>query len=199
MNQDYDQEMEIREKMISRVQNGEKLTSEERLWLATHKIINRSLGHPFLNTDIIHLKSNTEYSLCIQVERCTYADRIIPVITVPAGKGWIAANSLFDINRCEVPSNKRVKMLGVLIDRENDNTEISYQSELGLIEVSYECDYYDEHHRMMIRKCSNIGTSDFAMICERIDENKMIYYCKTPVNEDFSSFVFSIKWSEKKT
>ena len=88
----YKEEMSYREKILSRVRNGEKITSEDRLWLVTHRIINLTLGYPYLNTDIIHLRPKVNHSICVKIEDLTYPGRIIPVITVPGGKGKLVAN-----------------------------------------------------------------------------------------------------------
>ena len=82
----YEEEINCRNNIMSRVRHGEKITSEDRLWLVTHRIINPTLGYPYLNTDIIHLHPKVTYVICVTVENLIYPVRIIPVITVPGGK-----------------------------------------------------------------------------------------------------------------
>lgn len=190
----YEEEISYRNKILSRVRNGEKITSEDRLWLVTHRIINRTLGYPYLNTDIIHLRPEVNYCIRVKVESLTYPGRILPVITVPGGKGKIVANTLLADHRGDVTSKKTVKMLGLLVDLNHNETEFSYRSNLGLLGVSYECDYFDDKQHIMLRKNSCVGDPNFAMLSEVLADNKILYRCKAPTNSSFESFVFSIEW-----
>ncbi len=190
----YNEEIEHRNTIMSRIRNGEKVTSEDRLWLATHRIYNRVLGYPYLNADIIHLDPNVNYHICIKVESLTYPSRILPVITVPGGKGTIVANNVLYDYTNTVTSKKGVKMLGVLVDLNHNKTKITYQSTLGLLGVSFECEYYDDKQHLTIRKNSNVGDPNFAMLGEVLTKNKILYRCKTPDKNNFESFVFSIQW-----
>ena len=186
-------EIIYRDEILSRVRNGEKISSDERLWLATHRIINRSLGYPYLNTDIVHLHPNVDYAIRIKIEALAYPNRILPVITVPGGKGGIVPNTLLVDNQRIIPTNKSVKMLGLLIDLNHNETEVIYRSKLGLLGISFECDYYDDKQRILIRKNSGTGDPTFAMIRDVISKNKIVYRCKTPVTNGFDDFVFSIE------
>ena len=192
----YDEEMDYRNELLLRARSRKKLTSEEQLWLASHRIINQNLGYPCLNKDIVELEKNVVYSVHVNVERLTYTDRIIPVITVPAGEGEIIAEgNLIDHNK-KTTLKKSVKMLGILIDSNHGEMDFLYQSKLGLLGVSYECDFYDELQRLTIRKNSGSPSLDFAMLRENLSENKIMYRCKIPTNDDFDSFVFSLEWNK---
>ncbi len=191
----YEEEIEYRRELLSIVRNGGKLLPEERLWLATHRIINRMLGYPYINTDIVQLQPNVNYVVCVKVEKLTYSDRIIPVITVPGGKGTIVTNGyLADYNGNAV-SKKMVKMLGVLVDAKHNEVEFAYQSNLGLIGISYECDYFDERQKLIIRKNSCVGDPGYAMLSESLANNKIRYRCKNPVNDSFEEFVFTLEYN----
>lgn len=191
----YREEIEYRNEILARVRNGEKVTSMEQQWLLTHRIYNRSMGYPYLNTDIIQLQPNINYCVRIKVESMTFDRRILPVITVPGGRGKIVANSLCSYSNDNVKSKKIVKMLGILIDKTHKETEITYQSDLGVLGVSFECEYFDEKQQLIIRKNSNVGDPNFAMFSETLANNKMIYQCKPPMEKDFESFIFSIEWN----
>lgn len=190
----YEEEMVYRENILSKIRNGAKITPEERLWLVTHRIINRRLKYPYLNTDIIHLNAKEDYLIRVKVEDKTYSDRIIPFITVPGGKGRIVATNVVD-RAGKLSSKKQIKMIGLLVDLNRNLAEISYCSELGLLGISYECDYFDDKQNIMIRKDSCIGDPNFAMTSEFLSHNKVLYRCKSPISDDFQSLVFSVEWN----
>ena len=193
---DYEKEICYREEILARVSKGEKITSGDRLWLVTHRIINRTLGYPYLNTDILHLCPNVNYSIRVKLEKLTYPCRIIPCVTVPGGKGKIVSNSLLtDFNGNKTPK-KNTKMLGLLLDSNHRESEFVYQSTLGLLGTSYECDYFDDKLHVMTRMNSCAGTPNFAMLTEVLAENRILYRCKSPISDDFESFVFSIEWKK---
>lgn len=195
----YEEEVSYRNKILSRARNGERITSEERLWLATHRIINQALGYPYLNTDIIHLRPKTDYFIRVKVENLIYPRRIIPVITVPGGKGKIVTDTLLTDHSGNISSKKSIKMLGLLVDLNHNETELFYQSNLGLLEISYECDYFDDKQHIMLRKNSCVGDPKFAMLSEDLANNKKLYRCKPPTKDSFECFIFSIEWEEVTT
>jgi len=190
----HEEETNYRNKILLRVRNGEKITPQDRLWLATHQIINRAFGYPYLNTDIIQLHPKVKYIIRVKIESLKYPGRIIPVVTVPGGKGEIVINTpLADYNGNTVPK-KAVKMLGLLVDLNHKEIEFTYQSSLGLLGISYECDYFDSKQHIMIRKNSGVGDPSFAILREVLSDNKILYRCKAPSNDSFDSFAFSIEW-----
>jgi len=189
---DIKNEIVYRNEILSRARNGERISSDERLWLSTHRLFNRLLGDPYLNVDIIHLQQNIDYCIRVKIETMAYPYRILPVITVPGGKGRITPNKLMD-NNLQGVSKKDVKMLGVLLNSKHDETEIIYRSALGLMGISFECDYYDDKQHIMVRKDSNTGDPQFAMVREIISKNKIVYKCKMPMTDSFENFVFSIE------
>lgn len=189
----YEEEMRYRKELLSRVRDGKKITPNDRLWLQTHKVINRLLGYPYLNTDIICLQPKVNYLVRVKIETLAYSNRIIPVITVPGGKGKIIPYWLL-LDGKKVETKKPVKMLGLILDLSHNQAEITYQSDLGLLGVSYECDYFDDKQHLMIRQDSNTGNATFAMLSEVLADNKILYRCKVPDTNNFESFAFSIEW-----
>ena len=189
-----EEEIKYREEIKMKVRNGKKITPEERIWLVTHCVYNLKMGPPYLNTDMIQMQKCKKYCVQINVESMTYPRWIIPVITVPGGKGKIEIqNKLFDLNGKPI-SKKTVKVLGALIGLESKNIEFTYESDWGLMGVDFECEYYDAKQMLTIRKSSSVGTPDYAMIRDEVAENKIIYHCKPPTENDFDSYVFSVKW-----
>ena len=192
----YENELKFRNEILTKIHNREKISSEERQWLMTHKLYNRFYGYPYLNIDIIQLEKNTIYSINVKIKSKKYADNIIPFFTAAAGKGEIANNGIVFDNNGKSYSNKKVKMLGCLLDSVNDESFFHYKSQLGLLAVSYQCQYYDELQNSIIRKNSNTGDPNLAMRKEQITPEEIIYYCKAPINEDFHSLVFSVKFKK---
>ena len=186
----YLEEITLREQILSNAREGKKITPEDRLWLLTHKMYNQQLGYPFLNNDIIQLNPKTTYYIQISIEQNLYPMRILPVISVPGGKGEITANELYDYNS----SSKKVKALGLILNPQHSVTAVQYQSDLGLLGVSFQCDYYDHKLQLITRKDSSSGDPHYAMIAEKISENKIRYRCKMPNMDSFDAFVFIIEW-----
>lgn len=190
----YVDEINHRNNILKQVREGQKISPQDRLWLSTHRIYNRLLGHPYLNTDMINLQPNKDYNVIVRIEKLVYTRRIIPVITVPGGKGSIVTNARLTRLDGNPPSKKGVKMLGLLLDSQKRETEFTYRSALGIMGVSYECDYFDDKQEIIIRKDSSVGDPYFAMLSENIDNNKKMYRCKIPMREDFEQFSFSVEW-----
>lgn len=189
-----EKEIKIRQAIMSKAIKGEKMTSEDRLWLASHRMINLKYGFPYLNTDIIHFSENAKYTIYVKVEKLGYTGRIIPVFTVPGGKGKIISRTPLTDYSGKTTLGKPVKMLGLLVDLNNRESEFLYQSELGILQVGYQCDYYDDKQHLMVRKNSSLGDSNFAMTIDALEDNKFFYHCKSPMSDDFESLVFSVKW-----
>ena len=192
----YIEEINYRNQLLQRKINGGKISPEEKLWLETHPVYNQILGFPYLNRDIIQLKANGYYRVRIGVESRLVSERIHPIISVPGKKGSILVkNELFDCYGNKV-AIRPVKVLGVLYNQDSTNAEFIYRSKLGLLEISYQCEFFDERMRCIRRESSNTGNTMFAMLREKIADNKLRYRCKFPNNQDYNSYVFFVEWSE---
>lgn len=189
----YEQEISYRDQILSKGSRGEKITAEDRLWLATHRVYNRIMGYPYLNVDIIQISPMTIYHVRIELEKCTYEGRILPVFAVPGGKGKINYRKPVRDLKGNVFQEKPTKMLGLFISGQDSGTEFMYCSDLGMLEVMFECEYYDENHKRTIR-CTSGSSHHCAMLSERVAENKMRYRCKPPSTGDFDNFVFLVEW-----
>ncbi len=188
-----EEEIRFRNNIMKRIRSGEKVSLEERTWLVTHRVFNFDLGPPFLNFDIIQLLPNRKYIVRLRIEKLNYNQRIIPIVVVPGGKGGIFADfPIVDLNG--KATTKNVKMLGLLLDLNRNESTFAYRSEIGLIGICYECDYFDTKQQLNIRKSSNTGAPNFAMLRENISDNKVKYKCKLPFNNNFEDFAFSVEW-----
>ena len=191
----YEEEIIYREQILQKVRNGIKPTPAERIWAVTHPVYNRRLGFPFFNVAIESFEPNKWYLLRIKVEAIAYDDRIIPIIYVPAGKGRIITDFELEDISGNVSRGVPVKMLG-LESKQHQNSEVKYLSKLGLLSVSYGCDYFDEKPNLHKRESSSTGNPDFAMIRQIVNEHMVRYRCKSPVGDSFDAMVFTIEWIE---
>ena len=190
----HDEEIEYRNSLMSRLYKGEKISSEERLWLHTHSIYHWKMGYPYLKADVLSLKAKQMYRFHVTVEKLTYEKRIIPIISVPVGKGSIYTDFAIMDSYGNDKSGNPVRILGITINKEYQKTSFLYRSNTGLVMVTYACDYYDEKHQRLLSDTSDSGSSRLAMLKEIVSENKVRYQCKSPISDSFDSLAFSVTW-----
>lgn len=195
----YKEEIAFRNEILSRIRNGKKITPDERLWLETHRVINQKLGFPYLNTDIIELDLSVTYNIRVRIESCPCCGRYTPIFGVPSGMGWIIANNSVVDYKGELSIGKKVKIFGFLCDSIHCETEFKYKSSLGLLSISYECEYYDEKQNLTIRKASNTGDPRFAMNVEILSQNKNRYSCRVIDSDSSDCLVFTVTWVKAET
>lgn len=191
------EQIEHRNELLNRASKGEKLSFEERQWLVINPVYNRKLGPPYTNYDIITLPTTSSYRLIVKIEKVYYEDRVVPIISVPNGKGKIICDFPVRNIKGETSVGKPIKMLGFESAIATGEAYIEYQSELGIVAVEYECDYFDEKQNIHIRKSSGTGDYNFAMIKEQVEHNKFLFRCKDPKSE-LEILVFTIEF-EKQT
>lgn len=190
------EQIEHRKILIDKVSRGENLSFLERQWLVTNPVFNSKLGPPYTNYEIITLPSNSTYNLIIRIERISYENRIIPIISVPSAKGKIVCDFPVTNFNGKTSVGKPIKMLGLESVIVSGETRIVYQSELGLIAVEYQCDYFDEKQNINVRKSSFSGDFNFAMLKEEVKCNKILFHCKNPKNDTLDALVFSIEYEK---
>ena len=194
VNMDYKEEISYREELLKKVHKGNKLTPDERVWAVTHPVYNRTMGYPILNVAIEKLGSEKWFLLKINIESINYDRMIGPIIYVPAGKGSIITSFEVENLSGQKSIGKPIKMLSLLSNKQNKTAEVKYQSKLGILSVSYECDYFDKSVNLLLRQSSDTGHPYFAMQREVISNNKVKYYCKDPCTDTFDALIFSIEW-----
>ena len=149
------------------------------------------------NVVIEHLLPAQWFLLKIRIESVSYEKRILPIISVPAGKGQINADFEIRDYNGKIQPKKQIKMLGIEFDTIREY-EVDYFSQLGLLAVEYGCDYFDELVRLHKRESSSTGNPDFAIRRQVVDDHTFRYFCKSPLDESLDALVFSLQW-EKKT
>ena len=193
----YEMEIAQREFILNKVRQNIKISKEERLWLVTHSVYNRKLGKNALNIVIEKVPSKKWLSISIKVESVSYDKRIIPIIGVPGGKGKIVSIHEVTDLKGNTFQNKPVKVLGLLHDDSIPEHKINYYSDLGLISVEYECDYFDDKSNLYKRESSSTGNTYFAMKRQVVDEYTIRYYCKSPMHDSYDALVFSVHWESR--
>lgn len=191
------EQIEYRNELLNRASKGEKLSLEERQWLVTNPVYNRKLGPPYTNYEIITLPTTSSYRLIVKIEKVSYEDRVVPIISVPNGKGKILCDFPVRNIKGATSVGKPIKMLGLESAIATGETCVEYQSELGIVAVEYKCDYFDEKQNIYIRKSSSTGDYNFAMLKEQIKHNKFIFHCKNPKAE-LDAIVFTVEFETTK-
>ncbi len=193
----YQKEIEKRAFILNKVRNKTKISPDERLWLMTHSVYNQKLGNDAFNISVEHIKPNEWFLVKVRVESVSHDGRIIPILSaVPAKKGQIVA----DFGMCnyngELIENKTIKAIGFELRDIDFEYEVRFFSDLGLISVQYECDYFDLKQKLNKREASGSGNPDFAMKRQEIDQNTVRYYCKSPNANSFDALIFTVHWEE---
>ena len=197
----YEQEVEQRENLLKKASCKQKLSAEEHLWLETHAVYNCILGVAFLNRAIENVSANKWISLKINIESASFNGKIRPTISVPSGRGKIVPSPFAQVTDSYgkvVPQEKiqegKIKMYTFLWEEHKKKTELGYWSDLGLLAVEYECDYYDEKMRLQMRGVSSFDHC-LAMRRQEVDDHTVRYYCKSPIADTFDALIFSIQWN----
>ena len=160
--------------------------------MVTHPVYNNHFEGDAFNVVIERIEPNEWYLIKIKIKTKDYNRRIIPIIGVPAGKGRIITDLKLYDSDSKPRRKKEVKMLGFETDTSCTEYTIRYMSNLGLLEVKYECDYFDSLQNIVKREASSTGNYDFAIKKKLIDEQTIEYYCKSPTKEDFNALIFTL-------
>ena len=194
----YQDEINYREQLNHQVLQGKKLTKEEIFWLETHCRYSSVLGYPYLDFDIVKIKPNVDYTVRIHLEKLTYQDRVCSVIFVPAKKGQIIADFPVVDYRGRESIGKPIYMLTHDLTIEKNMVEVHYRSELGLLQIYFFCEFYDEKLHIETGGYSSGPKASIVMLREDVEDNKVQYRCNPGLEEfDFDSFVFSVEWEER--
>lgn len=172
----------------------EKLTLDEKKWLATHPVYNEILGCSILRADCISIDPKIPYLITVKMVSNDKLLRITPTISVPLKKGYIKTNDLvYNINHVTVPQNEKIYMLSTCNTYDHPTSEMEYYSDLGCFEISYDCEITDH------RGCKYWGSSKMirglGMQKEQISDSKVIYRCNDVTHKIFESYIFSIEWN----
>ena len=170
-----------------------KLTLDEKKWLATHPMYNEILGGSILRADCISINPKIPYFINIKMVRNDKLLRITPTIAVPLRKGYIKTNGpVYNIDHVNVPQNEKIYVLSTCNSHAHPTSEVEYYSDLGCIEISYDCEIVD--HRGYKYWGSSKMIRGLGMQKEQISDSKMIYRCNDVTQKTFESYIFSVEW-----
>lgn len=195
-NVNYKEEIEIRKAIREKIYDGEKITKEEREWLVTHPVYHEIMGFPVLRVDVIDIKPNTKYIITIKKHSSTYPYKIGAVVSVPASKGKIILDkAVFDMYNREKKPGSPIKSYFTEFET-NDEESFLYMSTIGKIKVDYGCQFIEKWNNELIYGFADGADRNFAMKKEVVDDNKIIYSCKSVVGDNFDALVFSLELNE---
>ena len=188
-------EVEYREKLIKQVHAGQKLSKEERLWLITNPIYNTKFGAPVLNVDILRLKPNCTYNVFVTLLTNNSGEIIFPAFGVPDKNGRIIVrNNLY--RKGELCPYKDAYMVAfeTLCDNKPSD-EFSFKSTTGILSITIHCRFFD-NHGLLTGKSSMSGDSRFAMRKKYVSDDEIVYFCTSPLNDNFNDYSFSVRFAK---
>lgn len=89
---DFIENIQYRNMLDTKAAKREKLTKEEKEWLATNPMYNEKYTEPLYQQDVIKLCNNKAYSITVKLKSQKENSGIIPVISTVLGKGKITAH-----------------------------------------------------------------------------------------------------------
>lgn len=189
----YKTEIEYREQLLEKRSMGQRLTEDERFWLVTNPVYNRWHGYPFYNKDVISLRPNILYSIHIKIIEMPDRTPVTITLGVSDRKGKLISDEfLLDIDG-NGTKKKTTKVLQFDLDKNKTDYYVKFKSEIGLLDISYGCDYYDERMKLFKKESSSTGNPCFAMIKDVISEVKVRYKCKHPKVDMYDMLIFEIE------
>lgn len=193
----YENEKIYRKSIMKKIRNGEKIGNDEREWLVTHSLYNPLYDSVVFNSSVEYVEPNKEYIIEIEIESVSYDKYIVPIVSIPAGKGSLHADfEVKDIDGKSAPTGN-VKSIGIVFSQIPTKVPLAFLSEKGVLSVAYECDYYDEKQKLNLRQASSTGCTDFGILREIVDKNTVRYRCKSPQKSNFDALVFCIHFNKK--
>ena len=196
MDKNCQEEIQYRQFLMNELNKG-NCNKEYVQWLNTHSFYHYKLEAPFYLNVVETLEKNQWYSLRIVVESLNYEDAISPVIKVAFGEGQIITD--FEVRNFEGKASvgKPIKMLSFEPEKPEEYN-VTFQGELGLLSVQYECSYFDAKRRLYRTELSGTtGGPEFAIRREPINDHSVRYFCKSPVNDSFDAMVFTVEWKKR--
>lgn len=189
----FENEIAVRNQLRKKVASREKLTQEEKQWLDTHKEFSQILGIPYLKKDIISLEKDANYQFRVSFLKATHPLMIAPCFKAPVLEGNITTDmELYDFYGKKSKS-KAVKILVTHISKENSVFTFSYHSKLGALCVYFFCEYDDRRQHLRMRRSSD-SWEGLYMLRRDINENTVLYQCKSDGAEEYDSLIFLVEW-----
>ena len=171
----------------------EKLSEDELMWMKTHREYSPFMGYPYLFSDIISVKPNTLYSVCVE-NLSQYNCKIIPNFSVSYGNGEIISEKPVTSLKSGKTYKKPIRSFSLLFE-DADTSKFTFSAELGLMTIKYGCFVYDQNQKITMFRSTDARFGACAMLCEKV-EDTYIYRCKLPGEEIIEAQSFSVKITE---
>ena len=189
-----EKEIEYRNKLLKVLREGGKISKEDRDWMQTHVAYSTRYGYPIISRDIIEIKPNKKYNICVCFIDARGIKKMSPLFIIPLNKGYISTNEdVIDVNG-KISKGIKSKSISTMNSEENSKCEFMCLSKLGQISVCYECEMTD--WRGISHMSSSIFGDKLVMRKEKVSDNKIIYYCTDFEEEEFDRYIFSVEWNE---
>lgn len=185
--------------LMQRIQSGELLSQEDRLWLQNHPFYSTRYGKPYIIADMIAVEPGAEIAITLQ---CTQDDPnhpIVPTFTIPFEKnGFVklaaVAHSDHDFRNMKKSTKLSLRMIKGI------TATLRCCSDSGLIMVSYQGWVPD--NKPIPMWFESISCPRFAMKKTALSDNLIQYGCcgadtaaEEIDDEDcFRRFEFLLNW-----
>ncbi len=187
MDMDTQEEYQI---LIHKLNNGEKLSNDERDWLSSHPIESNAYKYPWIIGDMISLGSDTTYAVTIKCNHFKQEHPIVPTLSIPFGKeGYIQLAGIAGVDRNVKTEKKSTKLSFRMI---GGITAIARcVSESGLLMVSYQGWVPDAKPFPLWYE--SINCERFAMKKTVLSDNMVQYECRGADGTE-NAFSFTVNW-----
>lgn len=188
-----------RNQLMKRLQAGELLGEEERLWLQNHPFYSTRYGKPYIIADMVAVEPGADIAVTLQCTNDDPEHPIVPTLTIPFEKnGFVKLAAVAHSNQ-DFRSMKQSTKLSLRMIKGITAT-LHCRSDSGLIMLSYQGWVPD--NKPMPLWFESINCPQFAMKKTTISNNLIQYGCcgadtaaEDSDEEDcFRRFEFLLNW-----
>lgn len=193
--------IEMRNLLMARIQNGEALPKEDRKWLQEHPFYSARYGAPYVIADMIPVEPGVDVAVTIQCLHDNPEHPIVPTFTIPFEKnGFVklasVAHSDQDFRKMKQSTKLSLRLIKGI------TATLRCRSDTGLLMVSYQGWVPD--NKPMPLWAESIQCPRFAMKKTVHSENLIQYDCcgadmtqeRIDEADAFTQFSFLINWYE---
>lgn len=176
--------------LISKINNGEKLSEQEKNWLFSHPIESNTYQYPWIIGDMIPLGDEKTYAITIKCNRSRQEHPIVPTLSIPFGKaGYIQLAGIAGVDRDVKTEKKSTKLSFRMV---GGITAIARCiSDSGLLMVSYQGWVPDAKPFPLWYE--SINCERFAMKKTVLTNNMVRYDCRGADGTE-DAFSFTVNW-----
>jgi hypothetical protein len=171
---DKQESQTYRNQLLQKAYAGAKLSTEENFWLRANPCYSNRFGLDYLRKDIISLEPNQKYLLQLSCQMQDPTVSIVPIISIPTGKGMLTLDKNFHHGLDKDSFRPRKKM--ALVVEPNQPAHILFKSSEGLLAVTYHCLVKAKNGVTSIW-WESMEAESLAMKKEAIEDNAIQYGC----------------------